>query len=87
MTEKEKLMELLDNIVGFPATVLPSEAADYLIESGVRIPVRCKDCVCAEKFPYEENVFKCTHPQLDKSEYGVYGEDYCSYGERREENG
>lgn len=47
--------------------------------------VRCKDCVCAEKFPYEENVFTCTHPQWRSSEYGVYGEDYCSYGERRDE--
>lgn len=47
--------------------------------------VRCKDCVCAEKFPYEDNVFKCTHPQWCNSNYGVYGEDYCSYGERRDE--
>lgn len=48
--------------------------------------VRCKDCVCAEKFPHEENVFKCTHPQWDKSEYGVYEDDYCSYGERRKDD-
>lgn len=78
MTEKEKLMELLDNIVGFPATVLLSEAADYLIESGVRIPVRCDDC------KHEDDDVMCPI-------YSWWMEDkdsfFCAFGERRADNG
>lgn len=81
MTEKEKLMELLDNIVGFPATVLPSEAADYLLASGVRIPVRCKDCQYMEK---REHGRFC----IVWYKYNGHGDSgWCCYGERRADNG
>ena len=47
-------------------------AADYLIENGVTIPVRCNDC---------KNYYTHTCPMLAYT--GMKPDDYCSYGERR----
>lgn len=45
--------------------------------------VRCKDCVCS--LPTNDGAYKCTHPQWSDCIFGVYGEDFCSYGERKGE--
>lgn len=45
--------------------------------------VRCKDCVCS--LPTDDGAYKCTHPQWSDCLFGVYGEDFCSYGERKGE--
>ena len=53
---------------------------DKLMESGVTIPVRCKECVFCI-FNSSNETFKC------KSMNGMYRtvspDDFCSYGERR----
>ena len=57
--------------------------ADHLIANGVTIPVRCKEC----KY-YDEKDEDCNHPGL-WAEYasdfglGMYPDDFCSIGERR----
>lgn len=96
MTEKEKLMELLDNIVGFPATVLPGEAADYLIESGVRIPVLCGECKhWRQKTGQGIFSFKLPEGECRNDRYLTPWQDsrpitpedhYCADGERRADN-
>ena len=95
MTEKEKLMELLDNIVGFPATVLPGEAADYLLESGVTIPVRCGECKNYDVETAWCKIHSCfvnsngdfCHP-WESNEWKMFdGAYYCADGERRADNG
>lgn len=46
--------------------------------------VRCKDCINAKKLECNISSYKCVHPQWEDSRYGVYEEDFCSYGERKE---
>lgn len=77
---RERLIEILSVPIYLHELVDPIEAvADYLIDSGVTIPVRCKDC----KKRYNPN--ECPMCIL------VYGEQhdftqengYCDRGERR----
>ena len=72
MTDRERLLEIL-NVPIYPhENVDPVEAvADYLLDNGVTIPVRCKDC----KNRPCNRVCKIFKRQM--------GDDcYCSYGER-----
>ena len=83
----EKLIELLEKaketyysqllIRGLTSRELTVEfAADYLIEHGATIPVRCKDCI------YNKNGSCYNSEELDL----FYNKDfYCAYGEREEE--
>lgn len=57
-------------------------AADYFIEHGMTIPVRCKDCKWGhtyERWDGDEGA-EC-------GKYGAYkmANSFCSYGERKEE--
>ena len=74
MGMREKLIELLQtspmDIVGnHPIGSL----ADWLIANGVTIPVRCKDCT-------EYN----GHRYCRYTEIVVLDNDFCSYGERKD---
>ena len=46
--DREKLLELLNyvgqNVVSFPTENFIEALADFLIENGVKVPVKCKDC-------------------------------------------
>ena len=77
MTDKEKIIELLDDMMGI---VLASKSygaiADHLIENGVKIPVCCKDCKFAELDC--DGWYLCHYNGSDWNQ----GEHFCSYGER-----
>lgn len=49
--------------------------ADHLIENDVVLVVRCKDCT-----EWNKDECECSHW------YGFRENDFCSYGERKEEN-
>lgn len=86
-TDREKLIELLEKaketyytqtLIGelISGELTVEFVADYLIEHGVTIPVRCKDCI------YNKNGFCYISEELDV----FYNKDfYCAYGERKEE--
>jgi hypothetical protein len=63
--------------------------AEQLIANGVTIPVRCKDCKHCKK--YRNRLDPMRNHQLcvrmDKYAFGVEEDDFCSYGERRTDNG
>ena len=83
----KKLIELLDDIqlrgedftdyeiygMRLPNTVSNDDVADHLIANGVTIPVRCKDCT-----EWDERNQECGHW------YGFHENDFCSYGERKD---
>ena len=81
MGMREKLIEILSVPIYPHELVDPIEAvADYLIDNGVTIPVRCKDCK-----HYDKDALWCdiNSPQLSESHMNWYEDDYCSAGERR----
>lgn len=41
---REKLIELLTDIIGFIGWDNIANLADYLIENGVKVPTKCKNC-------------------------------------------
>ena len=82
---REELIGLLDRITAkfrFDAWENTDKIADFLIANGISIPVRCKDCkrrntvLCPVESSWEDYPWKNTEDN-----------DYCSYGERRKENG
>lgn len=83
MTERERLLEILSVPIYPHENVNPLEAvADYLLDSGVIILVRCKDC----KHWDEETGFCDEHSHFfnDGMCWDAFDEDdFCSYGERR----
>ena len=79
---KERLMEILRNPIYPHLDVDPIEAlADYLIDSGVVIPIHCKDCK-----HWSDGVRGCTeHVKCCKIGFYMVGENgYCVYGERKD---
>ena len=67
----------------------PSEyIADMLIDSGVTIPVRCKDCKHykdGELLAPNKFCFRLKHPTEDRNVgYNFGADDFCSYGERKD---
>ena len=82
MGMREKLIDLLMDL---PITRLTYEemekysgdVADYLLATGVTIPVRCKDCWKPRKF--SDGSLYCPVIQL-----AVGHESFCSYGERKD---
>ena len=90
MTDREKLARLLMDSptldVMFGETIDEwYNAADYLISKGVTIPVRCGECRYYEK--HTQNNYYCGRAE-EFSEVitnWVEPNDFCSYGERREE--
>ena len=75
---REKLIEILRQPIYLHLDADPIEAlADYLLDSGVAVPVRCKDC--KRYVPSVGKVGMC-----NRTMQGLIGEDcFCSYGERR----
>ena len=84
---REKLIEILTSFYGVDPIYFGVEAqalADHLIANGVEIPVHCCDCASCKVI--RDNVgaghWHCKKmygfPEADPT-------DFCSYGERREE--
>jgi hypothetical protein len=71
---REKLIELLTDIIGFIGWDNIKDLADYLIENGVVMPVRCQECkyhvanYCTRDIKGRTNAFY------------MEADDYCSYG-------
>ena len=77
---RERLIEILRQPIHLHLDADPTEAlADYLLDSGVAVPVRCKDCK-----HWADGVRGCTdHVKCCKIGFYMVGENgYCSYGER-----
>ena len=79
MTEKERLVGFLDEAVlnsddnyGMPNT---EQCADYLLANGVKIPVRCEECVLRNNCIPGDSMMIC----------GIK-EGYCAAGKRRTDN-
>lgn len=76
---REKLIELITDIVGFISWDNITDLADYLIENGVKIPVRSEEC---RKRKTEECGMNL------KTAYYYHSweddDDYCSNGEPKE---
>ena len=79
MTEREKLVELIANK---PQPYTHESFADYLLDSGVRLPVRCSECKHHSTYVCRNDFTGIIH----RCEYGIgtYDDDfYCAYGEKR----
>ena len=72
----------------------PSRMEDYYYNAIKNAPaadvvevVRCKDCRFCKKHPTSDKTKMCTNEQQWVTECYplVYDNDYCSYGERKEE--
>ena len=74
VVEKEKWDRLLENSI-----ILAEAAQKYQLADVVEV-VRCKDCVYWEQAT--DNSGNCNRA----FEITAYGSDYCSYGERREDD-
>ena len=68
---KEQLVAILDK-AGY-LSQYPGTMARILMENGVEIPVRCKDCNA-----YDEECGYC-----EAMGFACKCDDFCSYGERR----
>lgn len=82
---REKLMRLIASkpelLINLNTSITRLfKLAEYLIENGVTIPVRCKDCIHFHMMEdgYHDciNIYGIDFPQPD---------DFCSYGERRKD--
>ena len=87
MTEKERLIDLVRGyFIGVGDTFSNdtiANLADYLVANGVRIPVRCEECVHRQKVITINNrsYVSCRHCGEIK-EIG----DFCKHGEKRDDN-
>ncbi len=62
----------------------PSEyIADMLIDSGVKIPVPCKDCKHCYKSSGSSTGYRCKVWGVYDTDCEVTPDDFCSYGERK----
>ena len=60
--------------------------ANYLISKGVTIPVRCGECKrCFEKRTKRNNQLMRFCMRMDGNEFQVNANNFCSYGERKDE--
>lgn len=84
--------KLIDLLIAAQDLIILSRKADFLIANDVVPVVRCKDCIHTreknghEQFMYNENVCICTKEDIwgiTKNE-PVWGNDFCSYGERKD---
>ena len=86
MIDREKLITIIEEVEGLYNNDFPSieQLADGLIARGVTIPVRCKECEFSKYFE-ESGKRKCrTQNGMCRT---VTDDEYCSYGERKEDNG
>ena len=80
MVMREKLIEILRQPIHLHLDADPTEAlADYLLDSGVAVPVRCKDCRNYD----DEGYCWFWKYETGMSPNEVDADDFCSYGERR----
>ena len=85
MNDREKLIALLyEPFLQYKINELSDtgDIADHLLANGVTIPTRCKDC----KYKFSANGHNKDGCPLD----GVglmHDDDFCSCGERRDNNG
>ena len=81
MADKKRLIEILRKPIFPHELVDPTEAvADYLLDNDVVPVVRCKDCI-----HYRKDTFWCDMNSQDRGEYfNWYEDDFCSYGERKD---
>lgn len=88
----EKLIELLEQVDGESGFRLlgyhdARRIADHMMQNGVTIPVRCKDCKHYKSYGKGldgfESFGKCLYINMDV-DMPVGG--YCCYGERRADN-
>jgi hypothetical protein len=53
--------------------------------------VRCKDCIYSQKHQFTKGIYLCDHPRfkwaVPRTSPCMDARDFCSCGERREENG
>ena len=94
MGMREKMTELVNNILSYlpwgeisPQTA--QEVADHLLDNDVVPVVRCKDCKYAmDMMPIENSggymMGECTLRKEDDIVFTAWGDDFCSYGERKE---
>ena len=88
MGMREKLIELIQSAVNGCATYWAGLIAGHLIANGVTIPVRCKDCKYAENMMPIDNcngylMGDCTLRKEDDIIVTTWGDEFCSFGERR----
>ena len=85
-TDREKLIEMLDMNCGYVSELKSEQLADHLISKGVRIPVRCEECIHWYPLGLDNLIGDCLRP-LGAYEDGIEtnADDFCSYGERKEE--
>lgn len=85
MTERERLIDLLNTVIFLRDGADPAEAvADYLIDNGVKLPVRCEECI------YHTVVKNKRFPNLVRCDiFGMFvsKDGFCYRGERRADNG
>ena len=87
MAEKERLIELLKQIPKNAYRALYAyedydEFADYLLDHGVRIPVRCEKCKWSQDAKMSDP--RCKHPD-SRTPWGCLPGDFCNNGERKDE--
>lgn len=78
MTDRERLIELIQNSVNGCARHWAGIIADYLLANGVIVPVRCKDCVYFRESDRTNRAF-CTY-HGDDYEFETFPNHYCSSG-------
>lgn len=86
MANEKQLVELIEQVGDkaiYRHIALTAEMmAQALKENGVEIPVRCKDC------KYAKFIARCSKYMCGKYEGSLmFSNDFCSYGERRADNG
>lgn len=74
---REKLIELLEIVTREYA----EEIADYLIENGIVIPVRCGECAYLNEY----GICKFHYDRIRFREQFVGKNDYCSRGIPKED--
>ena len=83
---REHLIRLIENACDGCPRYKAEDIADTLISEGVVAVVRCKDCIhnygVAHSCEFNPHDIVCEYWESD----GLDGNDYCSYGERREKN-
>lgn len=85
MTDREKLIFILSQNIYPREGAAPSEVvADYLIDHDVVPIVRCKNCKYSTEMSGGDNVLHCSNSQWMLGNWGVYKNDFCVYGERKE---
>lgn len=81
-TNKEKLIEWIMESVDGCAKYWAGTIADYIISKGVKIPVRCKECLYSKE---QYGKLVCIQGMTYRNTYNDPNM-FCSYGEIKGEN-